>query len=701
MLNRRVGTLLTCLLLTSLAAFGREVPVANGDFEQGLDGWTLIKPTGFAHGTAAVVAEGVHGGTQAVRVVNPRQDGKVMLGLTNVKPFALPDDCRTFELRLWLRAAVAPQMMEVRVASTDRQGKVLTPWQEKGWRFFRPPLDAMSTGWYEMRAAFGAQPEWGGVQLTIWVNGSGADVTIDDLTLVAVNPRERNVARIGRRLPAGDSAALWWEGPLRKVYPDEPAPAQTGGALEFATAGGECDTAQLCVRPDRDLAEVKFALEPLTGPQVLPAGALRANWVGLVPVKQAMEGWSITGPTPDPLLTEPVQTVPAGQTRSLWLTVKAPRGTPAGTYRGAVSLSAASWSARVPVSLRVYGFDLPERPKLRTISRIWKSHPGAMDLFRRNLQEHRAGGTSYLGGIEAKREGDQLKVDVSKLAGFVERDLKGFGAEVFNIPSIFLGDASGLYNKQGQWFGFAVFQPAFDAAFTHYCRTIGDEVRRLGVMDYALWQVWDEPQNEAMTAHCAHLARLVKQAVPEARVYLTTHIRPELLDLVGIWNLPWPECWNERLVAQARAKGARIWAYQNSLYSLDVGDSSLLMRGFAWRLRRYGVTGVEWWAVSDWKSDPWTVPNQYSPQNGGGFFIYPTPNRQGAPIDSLRWEMYREGVEDYDLLTMLAEAEGPAALAEVVAPVALDTEHVASDPTLMERTKRLVCERLEKLATRR
>jgi hypothetical protein len=257
-----------------------------------------------------------------------------------------------------------------------------------------------------------------------------------------------------------------------------------------------------------------------------------------------------------------------------------------------------------------------------------------------------------------------------------------------------------LYAKDGQWMGVEAFTPQFDRLFASYCRQTGDALRAQGLLGHALWQVWDEPHDEWL-AKARHLAELVKAAAPDAQVYFTTQVHAELLDAVDIWCLPWPSTYSEASAARAREHGAVLWAYENELYSLDVPDSSLLLRAYPWRLRRYDVRGVEWWAISQWKSDPWTVPNQYAPQNGGGFFLYPTPDRTGPPIDSLRWESYREGVEDYDLLTLLTQEEArngaPGTAQELVSRVALSPSEASRDPLRIAAAKRAASERIEQL----
>ena len=708
--TRRGSALAATLSCVCGLALGEPVPVTNAGFEQGLGEWYPLKPKSFAHGQLSIVKSDVHTGQHAARIANVPAGEKVLVGLTHRRCIKLPDRCRTFELSVWMKANRAPKMIELRIASAGKDGRALTPWREKGWRFVRPPIEPHVGAWHRARAEFAAQPEWGGFFLTVWINGAGADVLIDDIELEAIDPGDWMIESTGSRLPdPKPGVALWWEGPLRKVFPDETPPAKTGRGVQIAAAGDECEAVQVCLRPEQPLTNTTVAFADLTGPSRIPAAALKANFVGFIDVKEPKTGRSIVGPTPDPLLPDETLTLPAGRTTPIWITLHVPRGAKPGEYLGAMTIRADGLSAAVPLSVRVYGFDLPTHPRLRTIARIWQHHKGYLQLFRKNLQEHRCSGTSSMGGISAKRQGDTVVVDVSKLKQMADANLRAFGFQVFNVPSVFLGDASGAYSKNNTWHGFELFSPEFDRAFESYCRQVGDALRAEGLIPYALWQIWDEPHGP-MLDKCTHLARLVKRAVPDSRIYLTTGVRDELLDLVDIWNLPWPSRYSEDAADKARSRGAALWAYQNSLYSLDVPDSSLLMRYYLWRLRRYDIQGVEWWSVSQWKSDPWTVPNQYPPQNGGGFFLYPTKDRKGAPINSIRWEQYREGVEDYDILSLLmdeqdrvakalglsdARLSGRRQMQELARRVALNTADVSRDPRAADEAKRRAAERIE------
>ncbi|MFN3422999.1 MAG: DUF4091 domain-containing protein, partial [Armatimonadota bacterium] len=83
-------------------------------------------------------------------------------------------------------------------------------------------------------------------------------------------------------------------------------------------------------------------------------------------------------------------------------------------------------------------------------------------------------------------------------------------------------------------------------------------------------------------------------------------------------------------------------------------------RAVGWWLWRYGCDGFLYWCVNYWtdeKGKPFDLfanPVAYPGGNGDGFLFYPDPDK-GEPIPSVRAEIFRDAIEDYDLLTMLRE----------------------------------------------
>jgi len=158
---------------------------------------------------------------------------------------------------------------------------------------------------------------------------------------------------------------------------------------------------------------------------------------------------------------------------------------------------------------------------------------------------------------------------------------------------------------------------------------------------------------------------------------------------------------------------------------------------------KYGVRGILVWQSNYWTSpcafpkepqNPWEDPMGYvsgydNPPgyigywgNGDGRFIYPAnrdvrndrrPYIEG-PMNSIRWEMLREGIEDYEMFVLLRDlvararrarlAEGEVraaeALLEIPESIIRDRTHFTKDPRDLDRHREKVAEAIEGLAKR-
>jgi hypothetical protein len=108
--------------------------------------------------------------------------------------------------------------------------------------------------------------------------------------------------------------------------------------------------------------------------------------------------------------------------------------------------------------------------------------------------------------------------------------------------------------------------------------------------------------------------------------------------------------------------------------------------------------------------------------NGDGRFIYPPECAASAnppapvlegPVDSQRWEMLRDGIEDYEYMTMLKKAVAEKkdklsakeladceALLSVPESITQSMTSFTSDPATIEIHRDAVAKALERLATR-
>jgi len=459
-------------------------------------------------------------------------------------------------------------------------------------------------------------------------------------------------------LPSGSLPAVLWTVPApRKVLPDAGPPEGKAAGLSLSACRGEREPCQLVLRPERDLPGLAVTVSDLQGPGLIPASAFTVRYVGLVNVDKGRgSARAHGGPAPDPLLDQPPTSLPQGQAQSIWLTALIPSQAAAGDYQGTVTITWGNARAEVPIVLHVYDFSLPERPALSTLARIWPSKV-PREAIRKDMAEHRMAGESLLAPIptSASPSGDEVVLDFRSFDVAARQYFGTYHFWVFNVPQLLYGNGKGLLPGRESWLGAPVQSDRFASLFASYVRQVGDHLRQRGWSQYAHYQVWDEPHGPEMLAQVRRLLGIVKREVPDAITYVTTAPIAELSGLVDIWNVALPEDFDEVALADEMKAGRQAWGYNNRLYSLDVDVSSVRLRSWPWVLKHFGFTGTEWWAINYWPSDPWTKPNQYEVFNGGGFFLYPNPDGKGV-IDSLRWDCYRDGVDDYDYLTLLEQA---------------------------------------------
>jgi len=169
---------------------------------------------------------------------------------------------------------------------------------------------------------------------------------------------------------AGDAVAaagidVWAAPAAQKVFQDDTPPAGVGPDLRLEAAGGETESAQVVLRAEgeactlTDAAVSEFRNERDEACPDVTTGLFQVAFIHLPSLNRS---W----PDPLPPFRGPLQLLP-DRTQPLWLSVQVPPAAPAGTYRATLRLVFDSAPARiVPLTLRVFGFRLPEQPSLRT-----------------------------------------------------------------------------------------------------------------------------------------------------------------------------------------------------------------------------------------------------------------------------------------------------------------------------------------------
>jgi len=572
-------------------------------------------------------------------------------------------------------------------------------------------------------------------------------------------------AAYGYRLPSDAACPLWWcEGPY-KVSRTRPAPTAQRATIEVAAARHEHEPFQLVLRPKAELKNLRVQVSPLkSGGATLAPEHIRVEQVAYLNVVRPTDAAGVRGWWPDPLPPfEQGTNLAADRNHPLWFTVYVPPDQPAGDYAGAIELSADGWKATVPLKLRVYDFALPRSTRLQTAfgldhNVIRRYHNletteelrKVLDLYLANFAAHRIApyNPAPLDPFKVQfSTAGELKATLD-FAAFDRECDKWLAEGGFNAIMVGLkGMGGGTFHSRhpGRIGGFVQGTPEYDKLMASQGRQLVEHLKAKGWLDKAYIYWFDEPDPKDYPFVIEGM-QLIKRAAPGLTRMLTEQPEPALYGHVDLW-CPVVSAVKPEAIAERRKAGERFWWYlccgpHAPYIGLFIDHPAADLRVWAWLSRKWGVTGQLVWTSNYWTSsaafpppdiqDPWADPMSYCSGydftpgkigywgNGDGRFLYP-PNRNPktdkakhltGPINSIRWEMLRDGVEDYELfalldhLTAAAKKAGKAAevlpeaerLAFVPDEVIKDDKTYSKDPQPLLAHRRRLAETVERLS---
>ena len=415
----------------------------------------------------------------------------------------------------------------------------------------------------------------------------------------------------------------------------------------------------------------------------------------------------------------------AGQNLVFWVALDVPEATKPGVYSGQITVSSKGQPTKaLPVTLGVRSFALPRKPLLQSLisfsdGNIYKAHgcktPGDKErIIRLYFDEYiraRLSPFLYAPGTMAFNplpdgaiKWEFIKGADGQPTGEVKLDFATFdreGQRYFNDQQAFsaFNFAPYLWTKRDKAVvlrfadrnGTALerrsadgtVNPIFDQLVIGVFRGIAAHLSDKGWLDRAIYYVTDEPSDDDMPG-IKEICQLIRQADPRIRTSLTYDpaCRPKLAELVdaqgkslvSVW-IPYCTMYSQQVADEQRRKGADYWLYDVSTTCL-IGMTAQTNRSIMWDIWRRGCHGYLYYLSTHWGRNvtPWDRPSFMLPEytyryrQGDGYFFYP-PQRQYNPeqpildhvVPTIRWEMLREGAEDYDYLAMLQDLTQRAA----------------------------------------
>ena len=412
---------------------------------------------------------------------------------------------------------------------------------------------------------------------------------------------------------------------------------------------------------------VKHHSPTYNGPPNLPITKMNTFPDALIPFLDAATG---KRPVEAKIKAVPFDLV-AGHNAVIWVDVFVPRGTAAGQYRGAYTVTSDQGMFEGRIHLRVWGFTLPLKPSLKSsFNGCCRTVPGANEELLRN-----------------RIMPDSVHPANEKM--FIDR---------YGLNATDLGFFSGVSYGQCS---------ASEPPSVH----VIESAKAKHQTDLYLYDDSADPESSCSSQAFYHAMIRWAQNMHQGGVQnlVTQEPVPQLYDdglgrgrsVVDIWTmLPLAyddaQSYSPPRVTHVLKKGDKVWSYnalvQDSYspkWELDfLPIDYRVQAGFI--SQSLGLTGLLYWSVDDWSTHPWENPQggQNPDYPGEGVLVYPGgPAGLKGVAPSMRLKYLRDGVEDYEYLQLLKNC-GQAAFALAEAQrVGPDWTHWTRDESLLESVR--------------
>lgn len=487
---------------------------------------------------------------------------------------------------------------------------------------------------------------------------------------------------------------IWLASSLVRHYPaSRPRRRKT---QRFDAARGEQLSFQCAFRTEDEVREVTAAAEA----DGLVVHVRRVGYVPVphfnveTPLEESDGAGQVPGYVPDPLFPEATTVAGPRETNAFWITVRVPRETRPGSRRVRITLTAEgeepeTLTARVrvhrgaieprrdfPVTHWFYADALCDWYKVEPFeAEFWPlAERYLADVAAHNLDvSHTPLFTPPTDGVkrpnqllDVRREGERYVFDWSLVRKWVET-ARAQGLAYIEWPHVF--------TQWGAKYAIRIYEghggsekllwdpetPGVSPTYRGFLGQFLPQFKRFldaeGLMEKSFFHLSDEPSGEEALRNYRAAREMLRELAPWMKVM------DALSDITfareGLTDIPIP------LITAAPEfvrEGYPAWCYHwgepRGRYTQRLLDTPLIKtRMLGWLCYRNKARGFLQWAYNYWyKSqtreliDPYQITDALRwPDwpHGDAFMVYPG---QEGPVDSLRWEVFAESLQDYALL---------------------------------------------------
>lgn len=508
---------------------------------------------------------------------------------------------------------------------------------------------------------------------------------------------------------------IWTTLPSERVFKDLAVPETTGSEVKVYAAKNEFEPFQVIVNPESSGNVTVSAGDFGSDIEV------EIYQVKYVNITQTTDNLGRLGDYPDPLW--PVQngeSVPltAGENTSFWFSLYVPKTVESGDYTANVTIGGVD----IPVTLHVFNFQIPDEVHVKSqmnfshnavldkygVQGTGDDYWFYVDKMKQYFIDHRLTPKSALwsGGLTSSGGAPYIDYDCGThtfsdphgIWGFEQPADKYLNGNGFNdgtgFPSFMCAtfrnnDASndqrpdefcGIARTADDWYTADNPSSAYNTAWFDYMTAMQDYLSSLGYLDKAYYYFANEPQDQADYDAVAWYAEQLKSAAPDLKLMVSEEPKPEIYNhpdypnaKIDIWlpvlNNYTPDISHDR----AKNHNEDSWVYflhgtrPPYFNPITLDHPGIESKFTGWLLWKYRLRGIAYYSMNNWSQNPWTNPMN-SNHNGDLFMLYP-PSQDNNPIaygsnnhrfvPSIRFELMRESLEDYEYLYVLNGGNQP------------------------------------------
>ena len=357
-------------------------------------------------------------------------------------------------------------------------------------------------------------------------------------------------------------------------------------------------------------------------------------------------------------------TLPAGLTSNIWLTVDSSK-LPAGTHHGEIVVSTPVKTLRLPFSVRVSSIVMP-RPRLALGVWDYTDGTGLYGMNAKNMksaialmQSHGvdtpwATSSAFPWPSAGNFDGNHQLTGPLNFTRFDEWVKRWPNARRYFV----------FANVQRTFANATLGTPEFNARVGAWAKVLSAHMKELKLEPQQLGILLvDEPETEEEDERVAAWAKAINTAAPELTLFQDpVWLRPDQTknqDAITEADIICPDLTQfnkggkpvQEYFQARRAAGQEFWVYQcsgpNRTYS-----PTRYFRQQAWHAFEHGATGMGFWSFADLGS----AKSSWNEYLAAWHSYVPAFLSEDDATDSVQWQAVREGVQDYEYLSLLRDA---------------------------------------------